>query len=67
MQSGILIKDSAVVKAKIVYGGDISQPTMQAEILRLQEKYPNYSVFYYESDQDETFLAAEVTSPIQEA
>ena len=66
LQKGILIKDGVDVKAKKVYGGDVSEEVMQAEVLRLQAKYPSYTIQLFESDEDVDFVNAVVNSPITE-
>ncbi len=66
MQKAILIKDGLDIKAKCAYGGDISDPTMQAEVARLQVKYPTYTIQLFESDTEADFVSAEITNPIVE-
>jgi len=64
MQKGIVIKDGVAVKAKACYAGNISTDVMNAEIARLEAKYPTYTVTFYSSDQDATFVSTVVDSPL---
>lgn len=65
LQAAILLKDGTDVKGKFVYGGDISTPTMNVEIARLEAKYPIYTVQFFSTDQDSTFVSAVVNSPLE--
>jgi hypothetical protein len=64
MQKAILIKDGTLVKGKFVYGGDVSSDAMNAEVIRLQAKYPTYTITLFNDDQDSIFVNAIVDSPI---
>lgn len=64
MQKGILITDGTDVKAKNVYGGDTSDATMNAEVARLQAKFPTFTVTLFASDQDSIFVSTVVNSSL---
>lgn len=66
MQTAILILDGSDVKAKRVYGGDISDSVMTTEIARLQTLYPVYTIQLFSTDQDSTFVNAIVNSPLSD-
>lgn len=65
MQKGILIKDGSLILQKSVYGGAIDTNTMNAEITRLQTKYPTYTFTLYETDTDTAFVNAIVDTPTE--
>jgi hypothetical protein len=58
MQKGILIKDGPTVVEKRVYGGDLSEAKMSAEVDRLRSLHPTHSITVYASDQDAEFVEA---------
>ena len=64
MQRGILIKNGTDVCAKCIYGCDVSDPTMNAEVARLQAKFPTYTIVLFATDQDTNFVSAIVNAPI---
>lgn len=58
MQAAIIITNGSTILAKCTYAGDISTPTMNAEVSRLQSKYPTFTVTLFATDQDSTFVNA---------
>lgn len=64
MQRAILVKNGLDVCMKCAYGGDISDDTMNAEVARLEAKYPSYTIVLFNSDQDVEFVNAVVNTPI---